>query len=48
MFATAEEITRRGGQGVPVVLDHGDGAQVEAFFADLREEHGRLDIPNAR
>lgn len=44
VFTTAEEITRRGGQGVPVVLDHGDDAQVEAFFADLREEHGRLDI----
>ncbi|ONM48420.1 SDR family NAD(P)-dependent oxidoreductase [Nocardia donostiensis] len=44
VFATAEEITRRGGHGVPVVLDHSDDAQVEAFFADLREEHGRLDI----
>ncbi|WP_433613323.1 SDR family NAD(P)-dependent oxidoreductase [Prescottella agglutinans] len=44
VFSTAEEITRRGGTGVPVVLDHSDDAQVEAFFARLREEHGRLDI----
>ncbi|RVW02732.1 SDR family NAD(P)-dependent oxidoreductase [Rhodococcus xishaensis] len=44
VFATAEEITRRGGVGVPVVLDHSDDTQVEAFFTRLREEHGRLDI----
>ncbi|MEV0436502.1 SDR family NAD(P)-dependent oxidoreductase [Nocardia sp. NPDC050413] len=44
VFATAEEITRRGGHGVPVVLDHRDDAQVESFFARLRDEHGRLDI----
>ena len=44
VFSTAEEITRRGGTGVPVVLDHSDDAQVEAFFAKLREDHGRLDI----
>ncbi|CCF63063.1 Dehydrogenase/reductase SDR family member 1 [Nocardia cyriacigeorgica GUH-2] len=44
VFATAEEITRRGGRGVAVVLDHGDDAQVEAFFAELGNQHGRLDI----
>ncbi len=44
VFATADEITRRGGHGVPVVLDHRDDAQVEAFFAELRDQHGRLDI----
>ncbi|RVW06038.1 SDR family NAD(P)-dependent oxidoreductase [Rhodococcus spongiicola] len=44
VFATAEEVTRRGGVGVPVVLDHGDDTQVETFFTKLREEHGRLDI----
>ncbi|NKY51555.1 SDR family NAD(P)-dependent oxidoreductase [Nocardia vermiculata] len=44
VFATAEEIGRRGGRGVPVVLDHRDDAQVEAFFERLRDEHGRLDI----
>ncbi len=44
VFATAEEITRRGGHGVPVVLDHSDDSQVEDFFTRLGEEHGRLDI----
>lgn len=44
VFATAEEIGRRGGRGVPVVLDHRDDTQVEAFFERLRDEHGRLDI----
>lgn len=44
VFSTAEEITRRGGTGIPVVLDHSDDAQVEAFYAKLREDHGRLDI----
>ncbi len=44
VFATADEITRRGGTGIPVVLDHGDNSQVAAFFAELAEKHGRLDI----
>lgn len=44
VFATADEITRRGGTGIPVVLDHGDDSQVAAFFAELAEKHGRLDI----
>ncbi|MFC4127749.1 SDR family NAD(P)-dependent oxidoreductase [Nocardia rhizosphaerae] len=44
VYATAEEITRRGGNGVPVVLDHGDDTQVEALFERVRTEHGRLDL----
>lgn len=44
VFATADEITRRGGTGIPAVLDHGDDSQVAAFFAELAEKHGRLDI----
>lgn len=44
VFATAEEITRRGGVGVPVVVDHSDDAQVQALFEQVREENGRLDI----
>lgn len=42
--ATAEEIGRRGGVGVPVVCDHADDAQVEALYARVREEHGRIDV----
>ncbi|APE37407.1 short-chain dehydrogenase [Nocardia mangyaensis] len=44
VFATAEEITRRGGVGVPVVVDHSDDAQVRALFEQVRAENGRLDI----
>ncbi len=41
---TAEEITARGGVGIPVRVDHRDDAQVEALFARVRQEHGRLDL----
>ena len=44
VFATAEEITRRGGIGVPVVVDHADDEQVRAFFERVREEDGHIDI----
>lgn len=42
--ATAEEITARGGTGVPVICDHADDEQVAALFERIRDEHGRLDI----
>ena len=41
---TADEVTRRGGTGVPIVLDHSDDPQVAALFDRIRTEHGRLDI----
>lgn len=41
---TADEVTRRGGRGVAVQIDHTDPAQVEKLFARVREDHGRLDI----
>lgn len=41
---TADEITERGGRGVPVNVDHADDAQVEALFHQIREEQGRVDI----
>jgi NAD(P)-dependent dehydrogenase (short-subunit alcohol dehydrogenase family) len=41
---TAEEVTARGGVGIPVACDHTDDAQVEALFSRVREEHGRLDV----
>ncbi|RMI31238.1 SDR family NAD(P)-dependent oxidoreductase [Nocardia stercoris] len=44
VYATAEEITRRGGNGVPVVLDHGDDEQVRGLFDRVSADHGRLDI----
>jgi len=41
---TAEEVNRRGGHGIPVHLDHTDPAQVGKLFAQIRRDHGRLDI----
>lgn len=44
VFSTAEAITAAGGQGIPVVCDHADDAEVAALFERIREEQGRLDI----
>jgi NAD(P)-dependent dehydrogenase (short-subunit alcohol dehydrogenase family) len=41
---TAEEVTRRGGVGIPVQIDHADAAQSKMLFERVRTEHGRLDI----
>lgn len=41
---TAEAVTARGGVGIPVRCDHTVDADVEALFARVRQEHGRLDI----
>ena len=41
---TAADIDARGGKGVAVQVDHGDDAQVEALFAQVKSEQGRLDI----
>jgi NAD(P)-dependent dehydrogenase (short-subunit alcohol dehydrogenase family) len=41
---TAEELTARGGIGIPVRCDHADDAQVEALFQQIRTDHGRLDL----
>ncbi len=44
VFATAEEVTRRGGRGIATVCDHGDDNQVRSLFARVEAECGRLDI----
>jgi NAD(P)-dependent dehydrogenase (short-subunit alcohol dehydrogenase family) len=44
VFATAEEVTAIGGQGIAVHCDHRNDAQVEDLFARVQEENGRLDI----
>jgi NAD(P)-dependent dehydrogenase (short-subunit alcohol dehydrogenase family) len=41
---TAEEVTRRGGVGIPVQVDHADAAQNKVLFDRVRAEHGRLDV----
>ena len=42
--ATADEVRRLGGLGIPVAVDHRDDSAVERLFARVRDEHGRLDI----
>jgi len=41
---TAAEVDQAGGKGIAVRCDHRDDTQVEALFARVREEHGRLDV----
>jgi NAD(P)-dependent dehydrogenase (short-subunit alcohol dehydrogenase family) len=41
---TAGEVTRLGGQGIAVRCDHRNDHQVEALFARIMAEQGRLDI----
>jgi len=41
---TAAEVTRCGGTGIAVQVDHGDDEQVAALFAQVRREQGRLDL----
>lgn len=44
VFSTAEAVTAAGGQGIAAIVDHNDDAQVEALFARIMAEQGRLDI----
>ncbi|WP_029117668.1 SDR family NAD(P)-dependent oxidoreductase [Mycobacterium sp. URHB0044] len=41
---TAARVTAAGGTGIPVAVDHGDDAQVEALFERIGEETGRVDV----
>ena len=41
---TAEEVTRRGGLGIPVPCDLADEQQVAALFRLVEDGHGRLDL----
>src|SRR5215468_10658923 len=40
----AEEVTRRGGIGIPVRCDHANEHDTESLFQRVREEQGRLDL----
>jgi NAD(P)-dependent dehydrogenase (short-subunit alcohol dehydrogenase family) len=42
--ATADEVTKAGGRGIAVACDHADDAAVEALFARIAAESGRLDL----
>src|SRR5262245_14103132 len=41
---TADAVTQRGGQGIAVRCDHTTDTDVEALFARISREQGRLDI----
>ena len=41
---TAAMVTDAGGRGIPVQTDFGDDAAIEALFAQIAADHGRLDI----
>jgi NAD(P)-dependent dehydrogenase (short-subunit alcohol dehydrogenase family) len=41
---SAEEVTRRGGQGIAVRCDHANELDVQSLFLSVREEQGKLDI----
>lgn len=41
---TAKAVTDLGGEGIPVVCDHADDAQVARLFQQIMSEQGRLDI----
>jgi NAD(P)-dependent dehydrogenase (short-subunit alcohol dehydrogenase family) len=41
---TGEDVTRRGGVGIPVQVDHTDPGQSKMLFDRVRNEQGRLDI----
>ena len=41
---TAAEVSRRGGHGIPVQVDHARDADVAALFHQVQREQGRLDI----
>jgi NAD(P)-dependent dehydrogenase (short-subunit alcohol dehydrogenase family) len=41
---TAEEVTRAGGTGIAVRVDHGEPAEVRALIDRVEREQGRLDL----
>jgi NAD(P)-dependent dehydrogenase (short-subunit alcohol dehydrogenase family) len=40
----AAEIEQSGGKAIPIACHAGNGEQIEALFARITEEHGRLDV----
>jgi NAD(P)-dependent dehydrogenase (short-subunit alcohol dehydrogenase family) len=41
---TAELVTRLGGRGIAVPVDHLDSSQVKALAERIRKDHGRIDV----
>lgn len=41
---TADLVMARGGVGIPIRVDHSVDAEIEALFAQVQRDHGRLDL----
>jgi NAD(P)-dependent dehydrogenase (short-subunit alcohol dehydrogenase family) len=41
---TAEEVSRRGGEGIATRCDHSVDTDIEAVFERIKRDHGRLDV----
>ena len=41
---SAQDVSARGGHGIAVRCDHTVDAEVDALFAQIRRDHGRLDL----
>lgn len=41
---TADEVTRRGGNGIAIRCDHTNDDEVTALFARIKKEQGKLDV----
>ena len=44
IHSTAAEVTAAGGEGIAVRCDHADDERVQAVFAQIEAESGRLDL----
>ncbi|EJL34411.1 SDR family NAD(P)-dependent oxidoreductase [Novosphingobium sp. AP12] len=44
IFETADAVKESGGKGIAVACDHSHKGQVEALFAQVEAEQGRLDV----
>ena len=44
IYETADAVTKAGGQGVPVKVDHANDDEIKALFDKVQKEQGRLDI----
>jgi NAD(P)-dependent dehydrogenase (short-subunit alcohol dehydrogenase family) len=42
--STAREVDALGGRGIPIACDHSVPAEIEALFARIRRDSGRLDL----
>jgi NAD(P)-dependent dehydrogenase (short-subunit alcohol dehydrogenase family) len=44
IYATADEVTKAGGKGIPVRVDHANDAEVKTLIEQVMREQGHIDI----